>query len=760
MGESWQHFDLNEKIVSNLTNFLNFDSPTKIQEKVLTYVNSKVDLVIQARTGEGKTLSYGIPIVNYILNFYDRAEDKIKKISPVALILVPTRELGLQVNQHITAILKDMSLKEEKEINTEKIPKKKEKNIFDIKVANVLGGFAKAKQIKILNKYKPEIIIATPGRLWEIIENEDSPFVNKFYKLRFLVLDEADRMTEKGHFKELKSILDFVYTKQETVDLKKENLGEEIDENKDSKVKNKIKNLMKSSKGKDQPAGETDDLSKNDENNFIKSALKKKGIHVDVNKIEEIDPLEMFGDEDNIIDDINIDEAENMEENNEEGNHGEDENYESGDLNHEDLNQHDEDVMDFDKFRKQKRQDEKFTKEFTPKHQVSLRTILCSATIEKIHKQEESKHKKSNKSKANQVTTETGDVLNMENLLKNVKFYNKLIYVGINYNNANNLESKSESQNESNILPEKLKLDCYKCEAVFKDYYLFHILKENEKKSIIVFTNSISHTKKLFSIFSFFDFKLTVLHSKMQQKQRIKNLERFKTHQKNILFCTDVGARGLDIPLVDLVLHYHIPKTTEMFIHRSGRTARASTEGKCTSLISEAELKLYKNIMKDLKFKEFPMKTLNVAQLEKYKSLFEYTKKIERDEHTVKKQNREKQWFEKKASECEMIFEDDDRDDRQDEEKEQKFLNKKRNLMHRENIKDKKVFHKISASNIKRTSFITPELAAKLNNLISDDKMRDINLTKAIFDANSDAESFKNKGKQRKKRYLRRRKNK
>ena len=93
MGESWQHFDINDKILTNLRDFLNFEAPTKIQEKVLTYVNSKVDLVIQARTGEGKTLTYGIPIVNYILNFYERAEAKIRKISPVALILVPTREL-------------------------------------------------------------------------------------------------------------------------------------------------------------------------------------------------------------------------------------------------------------------------------------------------------------------------------------------------------------------------------------------------------------------------------------------------------------------------------------------------------------------------------------------------------------------------------------------------------------------------------------------------------------------------------------------
>ena len=419
-----------------------------------------------------------------------------------------------------------------------------------------------------------------------------------------------------------------------------------------------------------------------------------------------------------------------------------------------------EGLFDLDKYKKQKKDSDKLKNVIPPKHQVHLRTILCSATIETIHKKDEKNNKKSKKSNQKQLNTEDGDIVNMQNLMKNIKFYNKLIYVGINYKNLETSDKGNQelSHTETNILPEKLELDCYKCEAVIKDYYLFHIMKENENKSVIVFTNSISHTKKLFSIFSFFDFKLTVLHSKMQQKQRIKNLERFKTKQKNILFCTDVGARGLDIPLVDLVVHYHIPKTTEMFIHRSGRTARASMEGKCTSLISEAELKSYKKIMKDLKFKEFGMKTLSVVQLEKYKSLFDYAKKVEKDEHSIKKQTREKQWFEKKANECEMIFDDEEMNDNGENEIEQKYLNKKRKQIQKVKINDKKVFHKINNFNIKRTSFITPDLAAKLNNLISDDSIKDINLTRAIFEANSDAESFRNKGKQRKKRYIRRRK--
>ena len=80
-------------------------------------------------------------------------------------------------------------------------------------MANVLGGFAKAKQLKRLNKYNPEIIVATPGRLWEIIDNDESPILENLKYLKFLIVDEADRMTQTGHFKELKNIIEHIYAR-------------------------------------------------------------------------------------------------------------------------------------------------------------------------------------------------------------------------------------------------------------------------------------------------------------------------------------------------------------------------------------------------------------------------------------------------------------------------------------------------------------------------------------------------------------------
>jgi hypothetical protein len=110
-----------------------------------------------------------------------------------------------------------------------------------------------------------------------------------------------------------------------------------------------------------------------------------------------------------------------------------------------------------------------------------------------------------------------------------------------------------------------------------------------------------------------------------------------------------------------------------------------------------------------------------------------------------------------------MIFDEDDYDlDVRDEEEieREKFLTKKRKQMQKTSFQDKKIFNKITTSNIKRTSFMTPDLVAKLNTLMNNQSMQDLNLTQAIFEANQDAQAFRYKGKQQQKRYQRRRKNK
>ena len=75
--------------------------------------------------------------------------------------------------------------------------------------------------------------------------------------------------------------------------------------------------------------------------------------------------------------------------------------------------------------------------------------------------------------------------------------------------------------------------------------------------------------------------KAVCLHGQMSQPKRLGALNKFKSGGRDILICTDVASRGLDIPGVDLVVQVEPPKDTETYIHRSGRTARAGRSGTC-----------------------------------------------------------------------------------------------------------------------------------------------------------------------------------
>ena len=784
-NNNWEQFQLNNKLSSNLSKI--FPEPTNIQQKTLVYTNAKVDLIIQARTGEGKTLCYAIPVLNYIFNFYDRSPEMQKKISPVAIILVPTHELGVQVKNHIEMVIQE-NIK-----NNKKLENEKKRLIYNIKIANVLGGFAKAKQLKRLNKFNPEIIVATPGRLWEIIDNDESPILENLKFLKFLIIDEADRMTQTGHFKELKNIIDHIYSR---IEIKGKGGN---DKNKEL-MKEKLKNL-----GFDNQ--EIDEEIDEEENKKI-----AKSLNIDYDNIETIDPMALMGDnpeldtldfkkiKKNIKEEENeesedeeegkenegeIEEEENEEEeekenatneeieNEEDGKEEKDEDEQKNKINHKISDSERKEIRKT--LRNLRKENIKEGEELVEyERNVNLRTILCSATIDSLKKAQNFKKSKKKKKDSNQNSL-SDEQKHFQNLIKNLKFYNKLLYIKLkgSENLLGELDDIDQEKldtlidiNEPSMLPSKLEIDSYKCENSIKDYYLYFILRKNINSKIIVFTNSISHTKKLYSIFSYFnEFTCCCLHSRMMQNVRMKNLEKFTESKSAVLFCTDIGARGLDIPKVDLVIHYHIPTRTDIFVHRSGRTARANQSGKVSSLISGKELGLYKRTMIDLNYKQFSMNTLPVGQLEKIKSLFEYAKELERDNYKYVKENREKMWYKNAAKQCDMIYDDygEDREDEYDEEdrrekeQEKKLLNKKRKIESKLKFQRKKIYTKLNENNIKRSSFLNPDQIDKLNALMKDDNFKNQNITQALFEAKKDLRSIRPRYKPRQRRYMKRR---
>ena len=130
------------------------------------------------------------------------------------------------------------------------------------------------------------------------------------------------------------------------------------------------------------------------------------------------------------------------------------------------------------------------------------------------------------------------------------------------------------------------------CAGLEKDLYLYATLIIHPSTRTLIFTNSITSVRRLLPYLQNLDLNAYALHSQMPQKARLRSIERFSSPSSpsSILIATDVAARGLDIPAVDLIIHYHVPRTADMYVHRSGRTARAERSGESILLCAPEEV--------------------------------------------------------------------------------------------------------------------------------------------------------------------------
>ncbi|KAK0646314.1 P-loop containing nucleoside triphosphate hydrolase protein [Cercophora newfieldiana] len=127
-----------------------------------------------------------------------------------------------------------------------------------------------------------------------------------------------------------------------------------------------------------------------------------------------------------------------------------------------------------------------------------------------------------------------------------------------------------------------------------REHYLHTLLltPANVTKSIIIFCNRTSTADFLHHLLRLLDHRVTALHSRLPQRQRIDNLGRFRASAARILVATDVAARGLDIPEVKVVINYDIPRDPDDYIHRVGRTARAGRKGEAVTFVGQRDVDL------------------------------------------------------------------------------------------------------------------------------------------------------------------------
>lgn len=150
---------------------LRWQAPTPVQVRAVPLLLAGRDVAVQAQTGSGKTAAYGIPLVERV---------RASAGGLQGLVLVPTRELALQVGDHLRSLGQG----------------------HRVRVARVYGGASMAAQRDALRQH-PHVVVATPGRLLDFLRQG----VSRLGSVRTVVLDEADRMLDMGFLPDVERIL-------------------------------------------------------------------------------------------------------------------------------------------------------------------------------------------------------------------------------------------------------------------------------------------------------------------------------------------------------------------------------------------------------------------------------------------------------------------------------------------------------------------------------------------------------------------------
>jgi superfamily II DNA/RNA helicase len=166
-------------------NKLNYKDPTPVQNKVMPKIAEGIDLRVSAPTGTGKTAAFLLPAITRLIN--NPASNK----NPRVLILVPTRELAIQVNTQA---------------------KKYSESLKKMKTACIYGGVPYHQQSRDLMRH-PEIIIATPGRLIDYLNRGKLSLKD----IEMLILDEADRMLDMGFYEPVLEIIETMPSTRQTL---------------------------------------------------------------------------------------------------------------------------------------------------------------------------------------------------------------------------------------------------------------------------------------------------------------------------------------------------------------------------------------------------------------------------------------------------------------------------------------------------------------------------------------------------------------
>ena len=179
----FSNMSLSPAIIQSLA-AMGYTKPTQIQAEVITYLmkdkDATLDVVALAQTGSGKTAAFGVPLLEKL----DAGVNQVQ-----ALVLAPTRELAVQIEEVLSKMMKPLGLRS----------------------MTIYGGQSYTIQRDNIRR-KPHVLIATPGRLIDLLNQK----LVDLTQIKVLVLDEADKMLSMGFEEDLQTILNYTHPKDDT----------------------------------------------------------------------------------------------------------------------------------------------------------------------------------------------------------------------------------------------------------------------------------------------------------------------------------------------------------------------------------------------------------------------------------------------------------------------------------------------------------------------------------------------------------------
>nr|VZI06745.1 unnamed protein product [Spirometra erinaceieuropaei] len=499
----------------------------------------------------------------------------------LGLVILPTRELALQVADHLRQLAKYMQPA--------------------IVIQALVGGIAIQKQARLL-KRQPDVVVATPGRLWEFLQQEH-PYVMTLEAARVVVFDEADRLVESNHFADLRPILNFLRF------------------------------------GRPHKAGAIGQEQPQQQQSNHRKRGKAGGVETPASK----------------------------------------------------------DVA---------------------RAAVRRQTFVFSATLTFVHKNAMMPGMRAGANKAGgkqggqkmDVSSKLGFLRNMLGLSAKTKV------ADLSTEQPTLPESSAASSLDADKVGTKVstapsaaptpaaravvsgrlgpsglsefRLTCRT--QADKDILLLWFLLRGRRQltcgggansdggRCLVFLNSKSAVRRLAGVLrqcvhtGALGSAVNVLHADMVQKQRLRSVERFQACPSGIVLATDVAARGLDFTGtkdaggVSWVVHFDVPRTAEVYIHRCGRTARAQRRGVSILLMEPSENVRWYKVAQSLNSSASVPADLpdlepgpSSEELSDCSQIARLMRDLDQAEHTASKKTAEREWFKRSAAEADIILDSD-----------------------------------------------------------------------------------------------------